>query len=139
MALSIFADKDKHPDDVALKEKLEDTFPVWRAIVEHLYQHYNDISEEWSFSGKNYGWSLRVKLKKRNIIYLIPMGGFFKFAFVFGKKGVEEVKNSAVCFEIKNELLNARTYAEGTGFRMDVTDDKLLKDIKLLIGIKINN
>lgn len=139
MALSIFADKDKHPDDIVLKESLGDAYPVWRAIVEHLYQHYNDVSEEWSYSGKNYGWSLRVKLKKRNIIYLIPLSGFFKFAFVFGKKGVEEVKNSVVCSKIKNELSNARTYAEGTGFRMDVTDGTLLKDIKLLIGIKINS
>jgi hypothetical protein len=138
MALSIFADKDKHPDDLDLKGILSETYPIWLDIVEHFYQHYPKVSEEWNYSGKNYGWSLRVKSKNRNIIYLIPCQGFFKFAFVFGKKGVEEVMNSHIGLKIKNELSNARTYMEGTGFRIDVRDDKLLKDIKELIRIKIH-
>lgn len=139
MALSFFADKDKHPVDPDLKEVLSETYPVWRDIVEHFYQHYPDVSEKWNYSGKNYGWSLRIISKKRNIIYLIPCLGYFKFAFVFGKKGVDETMNSNVCVEIKNELSKARTYAEGTGFRMDVKNDKMLKDIKELIRIKMGS
>jgi hypothetical protein len=137
MAVSCFVNRDKHPVDTDLKDVLADTYLWWKDIVDHCYQHYSDISEVWNFSGKRYGWSLRIKLRKRNLIYLIPASGYFRFAFVFSSKGVEAVMNSAINDLIKHELVNARTYAEGTGFRMDVRDDLYLKDIKELIKIKM--
>lgn len=137
MALSYFTNREKHPVDQDLQDVLAITSPYWREIIDFCYQHFPDISEEWNYSGKNYGWSLRIKSKKRNILYLIPCQGYFKFAFVFGKNAVEKIFNSNINQQIKLELSAARTYTEGTGFRMDVHDNMLLKDIKELIRIKI--
>lgn len=138
MALSIFTDKQKHPSDQDLVEALEVTYPIWKEIINHFYQHYQDISEQWNYSGKNYGWNLRIKSHNRNVIYLIPCPGYFKFAFVFGKKAVDRAMNSRISQQVKNEISNAGTYTEGTGFRVDVYDPAMLKDIKELIKIKLD-
>jgi hypothetical protein len=139
MALSIFENKGKHPTDDELVEKLGPTYHWWKGTIDHLYQHYPNISEEWNFGGEKYGWSLRVLSKKRRLIYLIPCEGYFKFAFVFGQKALEAIISSHIHEEIKHELKIAKTYAEGTGFRMDLKDEKFFEDIKNLIAIKFNN
>ena len=139
MALSIFDNKGKHPTDDEVAEKLASTYKWWKGIIDHLYEHYPNITEEWNFSGEKYGWSLRILSKKRRIIYLIPCEGYFKFALVFGQKALKIVLSSHIHEEIKHELKAAKTYAEGTGFRMDMKDEKLFADIKDLIDIKFNN
>lgn len=137
--MGIFTGRDKYPDQQILKEKLSITYPFWESIIKYIYQNYSNVSEEWHFRHINFEWGLWIKLKKRNLIYLIPNQGFFICAFVFGKKGVEAVMNSEISDQIKVELSKTRKYLEGTGFRIDVKDDVIVKDIYELIQIKIDN
>jgi len=70
MALSIFDDKNKQPDDNDLAEALGETKQTWDAIKTHLDNDYGAVVEEWKFSGQRWGWSCRLILKKRRIVYL---------------------------------------------------------------------
>ncbi len=90
-------------------------------------------------SGEKYGWSFRIKDKKRVIIYLLPQDRFFRVSLVFGQKATDMVLNSTIADNIKTELKNARAYAEGRGIRIDVKDKSSLKDIEELIKIKLAN
>ena len=137
MDISIFIDKNITPDDNVLIEKLGDTYELWRLIWEYANKSYPKAFEEWKYSGKNYGWSFRIKDEKRVIIYLLPRDKFFKVAFVFGQKATDEIIKSYISSEIKNELLSAKVYAEGRGIRLDVIDFDGLNDIKRLIDIKL--
>ena len=40
------------------------------------------------------GWSLRLKVKKRNIVYLAPCNGCFRVAFIFGDRAVAAARQS---------------------------------------------
>jgi hypothetical protein len=97
------------------------------------------VLEEWNFPGKNYGWSFRMKFKKRTIIYLIPYTGHFNAAFVFGDKAVAVVEQSDLPRNIIDSLLNARKYMEGRGIQIDVNSSKDIENIKKLIEIKLAN
>ena len=46
---------------------------------------------------------------------------------------------SDIALEIKNELINARKYAEGRGIRKEVKNDLNIPDIKKLFEIKLAN
>ena len=83
---SIFTDKSTIPDENRLIESLGDTYLMWKMIKE--YALLNDINsiEEWNYPGEKYGWSFRIKDKKRAILYLLPREKSFKVAFVFGQK-----------------------------------------------------
>lgn len=103
-----------------------------------MHTKYPDAVDEWNFPGAKYGWSFRIKDKKRAIVYLLPRDKFFKAALVFGQKASDEVMKSKVKNVIKEELRNAKAYAEGRGIRIDV-DDKNVMEILTLIDIKLSN
>ena len=137
--ISIFQSKEIIPTDKDLVENLGKAFDVWVQIKAIVKEKYRDAKEEWNFPGKKYGWSFRIKNKKRAIIYLLPRDKYFKVAFVFGQKATDQILESNISRDIKNELENATKYAEGRGIRIDIKNDKKISDIKKLIEIKLAN
>jgi hypothetical protein len=137
MDQSIFMDKSAKPTESALKEALGDQYELWKAVRDRVIQVYPGGIEEWNFPGKKYGWSFRIKDKKRAIIYLLPRLRGFIVAFVFGKRAYEAILESDVSGPIKSELQQAKVYAEGRGIRIPVPDSSPLQDIFQLIDIKL--
>jgi hypothetical protein len=105
---SIFTDKNKLPNDNDLKESLDDTYQLWQMIRNYVISKYPKGFEEWSCS--KYGWSFRIKDKKRAIIYFLPRDKYFKIAFVFGQKATDAIMVSDISSEIKKELGACRTF-----------------------------
>ena len=130
-------DKSAKPTESALKEALGDQYELWKAVRDRVIQVYPGGIEEWNFPGKKYGWSFRIKDKKRAIIYLLPRLRGFIVAFVFGKRAYEAILESDVSGPIKSELQQAKGYAEGRGIRIPVPDSSPLQDIFQLIDIKL--
>jgi hypothetical protein len=139
MDQSIFLDKTKTPTDKDLELALGHTYAVWHLFRDYLFAKLPEATDEWNSPGKKYGWSYRIKFKKRTIIYLLPRDGYFKVAFVFGQKAVDKIVDSHVKAEIIKELQDARLYAEGRGIRVAIKDSTLINDIKELIDIKLAN
>ena len=139
MDQKIFIDKKKMPNDDDLLETLGDTYLFWDLIREYAHLKYPKAVDEWHYPGEKYGWSFRVKDKKRAILYFLPMGKFFKVALVFGQKATDKIMQSSISADIKKELKAARVYAEGRGIRLEVKDESIIEDIKQLIDIKIGN
>ena len=139
MDKSIFTDKTKPPSEKDLAAALGRTLVLWNEIVAFVQVQYPAAIKEWNFPGEKYGWSFRVKDKKRAIIYLLPRDNFFKAAFVFGQKAIDAINYSTVTAAIKQELAVAKIYAEGRGIRLDVKTKRSTKDIKRLVEIKLAN
>lgn len=137
MDTSIFMDKKVVPTNTHLEVSLSDSCEVWKIIEEYVHLKYPFALNEWNYSDDKYGWSYRIKDKKRVIIYLLPRDGFFKVAFVFGQKATDAILANSISDAIKSELAAARVYAEGRGVRITVRDDSNREDIKELIDIKI--
>ena len=57
--------------------------------------------------------------------------------FVFGDKAIEVVQSSEVPVSIKQELVEARKYAEGRGVRMLVKTKADVDVMKTLVEIKL--
>jgi hypothetical protein len=137
MESSVFMDKSVMPTDEDLQDVVRDAYPLWTEIRNQVYEQYPTAIEEWNFPGKKYGWSFRIKDKKRAIVYLLPREGYFKVAFVFGGRAADDILTSDIADSIKIELRNARVYAEGRGIRIDVREKQILGDIMKLIQIKL--
>lgn len=136
---SIFTHKTEAPNDEQLQEALGVTYAYWQTIVTHTVKLYPQALSEWHFSGEKFGWSFRIKDKKRVIVYLLPRDRYFKVAFVFGQKATDEIGTSAISESIKTELQAAKVYAEGRGIRIEIKDNNQLADILKLIAIKLNS
>lgn len=136
---SIFMDKNLKPTVEDLKNGLGNTYPIWNAIEDFTRSNYADATGDWNFSGDKFGWSYRIKDKKRVLVYLLPRDQFFKTAFVFGEKALDQIYESDISDKIKAELRNAKKYAEGKGIRIDVKDLSTLTDLQKIVIIKIAN
>ena len=136
---NIFNEKGLIPTDQDLIENLGTTYALWHQIQEFVLEQYPKGLKEWNYPGKKYGYSYRIKDKKRAILYFLPRKNYFKVAFLFGQKATDLIMESDIAFEIKTELIKARKYAEGRGIRMEVKDDINIPDIKKLVKIKLAN
>jgi hypothetical protein len=136
---SIFNDKAVTPTQNDLKKALANTFTTWQILSDFTKDAYPNATEEWNFSSPKYGWSFRIKDKKRVILYLLPRDKFFKVALVFGQKATDEILKSNISENIKIDIQQAKVYAEGRGIRIDIKDKSLVSDVKKLISIKISN
>lgn len=134
---SIFPDKAVKPTEHDLREKLGGIYPLWQHLHDFVFSRYPGGIAEWNFPGKKYGWSYRIKDKKRAIIYLLPRDGYFKAAFVFGDKAVAKIMESDISSAIKEDLNQARKYAEGRGIRIEVKGSDIISDIEKLVRIKL--
>ena len=139
MVTSIFKDKKKLPGNDDLAEALGGSCELWRSLRDYVHLKFPAAFDEWSYSSEKNGWSFRIKDKKRAIVYLLPRGGFFKAAFVFGQKATDKIMASPVADAIKTELAAARVYAEGRGIRIDIRAGSVIDDIKTLIDVKLAN
>lgn len=134
---SIFMDKSEMPSNEDLGPALGDKYELWMEIRDAVLQQYPGGVEEWNFPGKKYGWSFRIKDKKRAIIYFLPREGEFLVAFVFGERAMDAIRGTDISGEIVNDLEKAKVYAEGRGVRIPVHDQSDLEDIFRLIEIKL--
>jgi hypothetical protein len=139
MDTSIFKDKSKVPTDTELKKILGKNIVLWNDIKKYVNKKFPAAEEMWNYSGKTLGWGFRLKDSKRVIVYLTPFDGTFNVSFVYGSKAAEEAMISKVSEDIKNTIRSAKVYAEGRGFRVKVKNKKIIKDVKLLIDIKLSN
>ena len=137
--LIIFTEKGLIPTDQDLIVNLGTTYALWHQIQEIVLDLYPKGLQEWNYPGKKYGYSYRIKDKKRAILYFLPRKNYFKVAFVFGQKATDLIMESDISLEIKNELIKARKYAEGRGIRIEVKNALNITDIKKLIEIKLAN
>lgn len=137
--LSIFPDKTQLPDMKALSEVLGDKVALWEQLHSFILSQYPQAVGEWNFPGKKYGWSYRLKDKKRAIMYFLPREGYFKAAFVYGQKAFDAVMASEVSGRIKTDLAQATKYAEGRGVSIIVDRPEVIADIERLICIKLDN
>jgi len=82
---------------------------------------------------------MRLKVKKRNIVYLSPCSGCFRVAFVLGDRAVAAARQSDLPKSTLKLLDEAPKYPEGTGVRLVVKAAKDLVAIRQFALIKLAN
>jgi hypothetical protein len=133
-----FIGKTTLPTPPELAATLGSTAEEWKQLVDWLAAQ-GVADEEWKSSSPKYGWSLRLKLKKRNILYLSPCDGCFRVALALGDRAVAAARQSDLPKAVLKLLDEAPRYAEGTGLRLMVKGSKDLAAIRKLALIKLAN
>ena len=139
MALSAFGDKSKEPLRRELTEVLGQTAQLWDQLISNVRSRFDPLAEEWGFSGKTWGWALRLKHKKRAVLYLTPSDGFFYAGFALGQKAVDAAHDGDLPPSVLNIIDNSQKFAEGRGVRLEVRSDVGVRSVTRLAEIKMAN
>jgi hypothetical protein len=139
MALSAFEDKAKQPRAADLKRTLGRANVHWDSLIAHIGGEYAPLEKTWNFAGANWGWSLRLRQKKRTVLYMTPCKGHFLVGFVLGEKAVRAAHDDPLPASLLKSIDEAKRYAEGRAVRIEIRNKKDLEITKKLAGIKMAN
>jgi hypothetical protein len=139
MAFSVFVEKSSKPGDDELAKVLGRASALWIELKKLIAQQHDPVAEEWVYSGKNYGWSLRLKQKKRAVMYMTPGERFFRVAYAFGEKAVQAALQSDLPASVLDLINSAPKYPEGRGIRMEVKTKEDVRMALKLAEIKMAN
>ncbi|MHC4470886.1 MAG: DUF3788 domain-containing protein [Planctomycetota bacterium] len=139
MEPSAFCDKSKVPHDDEVAEVLGRARGNWDALRAHLAETCDPLIEAWKFSGKKYGWALKLEHKKRAVLYLTPMKGLFRAGAALGDKAVAAARESDLPPDVVEAIDSAKKYMEGRPVRIEVRNEKDLAVVKKIAAIKLAN
>jgi hypothetical protein len=126
------------PTESEITAALGSTSELWKQLVD-WFTRQGVSDREWKSISPKYGWAVRLKLKKRTIVYLGPCSGSFRVSFVLGDRAVAAAQQSDLSKNTLKLLDEAPRYAEGTGLRLMVRTAKDLASVRKLALIKLAN
>ncbi len=139
MIQNAFIGRAKAPTEAEVSAALGAAKPAWDLITVDLARELGLRDREWKCVLAKYGWSLRLKRGKRNIIHLAPCEGRFQVVMILGDRAVAAARASALG-RVGTKLLDeAPRYPEGTGIRLEVSGPKHVPLIRKLARIKLEN
>ena len=139
MAFSVFDNKEHQPEDSDLVEVLAETQRYWDDLKSTMAGNFQPLSVEWGFSGKKWGWSLRLKQNARTVLYLTPRSGHFVVGFALGQKAVDAAHATDLPRSVLEVIDAAPKYAEGRGVRLEVRTEEDLRSVVRLADVKMAN
>lgn len=134
-----FIGKTTQPTPAEITSALGLAAPVWDELLIRLRDEQKITVGEWTSSAPKYGWALRMKQKKRNIVYMAPGDVCFRVSFILGDKAVAAARAGKLPKAVLKALDEAPKYPEGTGLRLVVSKPGDLPAIRTLIGVKLAN
>jgi hypothetical protein len=137
MLPNAFINKPKKPTAAELTAALGPAKPLWDQLLAGLADEHNLTVQEWNSYSRKAGWSLRLKRKERNILYLSPCERCFFVSFALGDKAVEAARQSGLPPAVIKTINESRRYAEGTGVRIEMKKPKDIEIAKQLAAIKL--
>jgi hypothetical protein len=126
------------PSPEQIRSALGPSATAWEILLKWLIDQ-GVTGQEWQSISPKYGWGLRIKQKKRTIVYLGPCKDCFRVSFVLGDRAVKAAKASGIPDSHLQALAEARRYAEGTGLQLIVREESELPPIRTLTEIKLAN
>jgi uncharacterized protein DUF3788 len=135
-----FAGKAEEPTHSEVAETLGAKVKLWDELIEWMREKEGVQDQEWKgVVVKKYGWSLRLKKKGRNIVYLSPGKECFMASFVLSDKALDEAKHAHLSKSVQDALEAAPRYPEGNGLRLRVSRASDLVAVRKIAGIKVQN
>ena len=137
MLPNAFLGKPKPPATAELTVALGPAKSLWNQLLSDLADEYNLTVQEWNSYSRKAGWSLRLKHKDRNILYLSPCEGCFFVSFALGDKAMAAARQSSLPQSVIKIINDAKRYAEGTAVRVEIKQAKDIGTVTKLAGIKL--
>jgi len=139
MATSAFGDRSAMPDDDSLREVLGGAAALWEALRAAVAAAYPPLDAAWVWGGAPYGWSLRLKQRKRAVLYLTPCRGSFRAALALGEKAAGAAAAAGLPARLLDAIAAAPRFPEGRAVRLEVRDERDVADTLAVAALKMRH
>lgn len=132
-----FTDKAIVPDDAAVEAAVTTAYASWLALRATVGKAFDPVAEAWSFSGKRYGWSLRLSHRDRPIVYLTPLRDRFRASLALPERAMDAALAADLPPAVRSAVADAPVYPEGRAIRIIVTNDGDVASVLALATIRM--
>lgn len=139
MLNNAFIGKKEPPSSEELSAALGPSTKLWEELVSGMEADHITDGREWNSYSPKVGWALRLKHKKRNILYLGPREGTFHACLVLGGKAVKAAHEGKLPARAIKLIDTGKQYPEGTSVRLDVKTHADVEIVKKLALVKAKN
>lgn len=133
MELLAFTDKNITPDEEQVAKALGDK----RFLLEAFVSQTGIDHTEWKFYGATSGWTMQCKRYKKNFCYIQVGEKCFYVTIVLSRQAKIKALEEITSENIRQSILQAKDYQEGTSVRLPVKEEKDLLSVRELLAIKI--
>src|ERR1035438_5883443 len=106
-----FLGRSAQPTEAELTTSLGSSAKPWKDFIQWMADKEGVVEQEWKgICVHKYGWSLRLKQKSRNVVYLGPGNGCFMVSFVLSDKALAAAKAAHLPQTVADALAAALRY-----------------------------
>jgi len=135
MTVGFFLDKDHEPSAGELLVALGASGPLWERLVRFIADTYQ-MSGEWSYGGKKYGWNLWYRKGGKSLTSLFPQEGYLVAQVVLGREEGERALALSLGNHVGQMLRDAPLLHDGRWLFIPVTSETDTADVEQLLLVK---
>jgi len=104
----VLTDPNVQPTDELIFSIIGENSLYWQQLIDYLYDHHSDISEQWRFYNDGKSWLYRTLRKKKTIFWVGIQSDTFRVSFFIPDKAEQLVEESELSENVKEEYRNAK-------------------------------
>jgi len=135
----ILRDPEEYPDETVLRNKMGETYLVYDALISALTGPSRELIHEWKYYRDGKAWLCRVSTKKKTVLWISILEGFFKVVFYFSSKAGKGIGELKLDKELKTRFREAGFIGKVKPLVIKVSDRSSLADILRIADYRIMN
>lgn len=136
----VLTDPGVQPTDELIFSIIGENRVYWQNLIDYLYDHHSDISEQWRFYNDGKSWLYRTLRKKKTIYWVGIQKDTFRVSFLIPEKAEQLIETSDLTENVKEEYRNAKRSSFGRAItvvmRTQEDFDNVVKLAELRMKIK---
>lgn len=136
----VLTDPGVQPTDELIFSIIGENRVYWQNLIDYLYDHHSDISEQWRFYNDGKSWLYRTLRKKKTIYWVGIQKDTFRVSFLIPEKAEQLIETSDLTENVKEEYRNAKRSSFGRAItvvmRTQEDFDNVVKLVELRMKIK---
>ncbi|HUX96342.1 MAG TPA: DUF3788 family protein [Bacteroidales bacterium] len=130
------ADPTKEPDDELIASLVGKKIDLWRLILKHAENSYNDVSGRWNYYKDGKQWLFKFVRKKKTLFWAGIFNNTFRITFYFGDKAESNVLSSDLPSEIREGFKTARRFGSIRPISIVLSEQSDVENVYKLIEMK---
>jgi hypothetical protein len=133
----VLVDKTIKPTDEIVFSIIGEKSILWQEIMNYLYDHHTDITEQWNFYNDGKAWLFCTLKKKKTIFWIGVIKGTFRISFFLANKAEPLIDQSDLSDKLKNDFRNAKESKTPRSISITMSNREDVIDVIRLIDLKM--
>lgn len=134
----VLLDKTVKPTDETVFSIIGEKSILWQEIMNYLYDHHTDITEEWNYYNDGKAWLFRTLKKKKTIFWIGVIKDTFRISFFLANKAEPFIEQSDLSDKLKIDFRNAKGSKTARSISITMLSKEDVINVIRLIDLKIS-